>query len=172
MEFTSQHWLGTGCLQVAGALIAVAIVRWRQSGVWPWTCYLPAAILTAYGIGAFGFLAPSWLGAALAVTAFVASAGMLALVIGKGSWSPPLAYAVTGIFFFGLGDLTGASVAEGLYFAGLFVVSLRPQEPAWLLLLLAIPVLIWTSYRNLITLGPIRQWIDIGLRCCFSPFRC
>ena len=44
-------------------------------------------------------------------------------------WSAGLAYALTCVLGVGLGDLTGESVAEALRLAGLFAISLRPQEP-------------------------------------------
>ena len=40
----------------------------------------------------------------------------------------------------------------------------------WLLLLLFVPVLVWTSYHNLISLGPVRRWLAIGLRCSLIVF--
>jgi uncharacterized membrane protein len=164
-NFLYGHWLAITCLLAAMCFGAAAFVRWRQHGVWRWTYYLPAAILASYGLGAFDFLPAWWLGPAIALTAFGVFVGLLVVVILSGFWSAPLGYALTCIFFFGLGDSTASSVAEGLFFVGMFLGSLRPQEPWWLLLLLAVPVLFWTSYRNLITLGPARRWIVLGLRC-------
>jgi uncharacterized membrane protein len=107
----------------------------------------------------------SWVGPTLAITALTTFIFLLVLVILTGYWSAPLGYALTCLFFFGLGDFSAAAVAESLRIAGLFLFSLRVQEPWWLLLLVLIPVLLWTSYANLITLGPGRRWIVLGLRC-------
>ena len=43
-------------------------------------------------------------------------------------------------------------------------------EPWWLLLLVLIPWLIWTSYRSLAGLGPLRAAIAIGLRAALVLF--
>src|SRR5262249_53425383 len=153
------------CLLASLGLSAAAAVSWRRHLVWPWGYYLPAVILASYGVGAFDFLPWWWLGPALALTAFAAFVFMLVLVISTGYWSGPLAYALTCLFFFGLGAFSAAAVADEIRIAGQFLCSLRPQDPWWLLLLLLIPLLLWTSYRNLIALGPARRWIVLGLRC-------
>jgi uncharacterized membrane protein len=165
MEYVSEHWLALFCLVTALELGAAALIVYLRVGGWLWTCYLPAAILASYGIGALDFLPVGWLGAATAVAAFCVFAGMLALVILTGSWSAPLGYAVTCLLFFGLGDWSGGTIAESLRLTWLFLTSLRPQEPWWLILLVAVPLLIWTSWHNLITLGPTRRWLVLGLRC-------
>ena len=165
MTILLEHWLAFLCLVASLCLGAAAAVHWRRHLVWPWGYYLPAAILASYGIGAFDFLPWWWLGPASALTAFGAFVFLLVLVISTGYWSAPLGYALTCLFFFGLGDFSAAAVAEDLRIAGLLLGSLRPQEPWWLLLLLLIPLLLWTSIRNLITLGPARRWIVLGLRC-------
>ena len=48
--------------------------------------------------------------------------------------------------------------------------SMRVQEPWWMLLLMLIPALFWTSFNNLITLGPVRRWLVLGLRCALIVF--
>src|ERR1700682_2592383 len=140
MAFVVDHWLAVLCLLAASAFGAIAIIHWHRRGVWPWVAYLPAAILASYGVGAFGFLEPWWLGQALAVTACCGFVRMLAAVLRAGWWSAPLAYALTTAFFIGLGDVSGAATSESLRIAGLFLISLRPQEPWWLLLFLFVPV--------------------------------
>ena len=62
-----------------------------------------------------------------------------------------------------LSQIGVVSRADGLRLAFLFFISLRPQEPWWLLLLLAVPVLFWTSWRTLVALGPTRRWLVLGV---------
>jgi uncharacterized membrane protein len=165
MSILLEHWLALACLLAALAFATAAAVHWYRRGAWAWGYCLPAAVLASYGVGAFGFLAPWWLGAALGLGAFGVLVGLLVLVILTGFWLAALGCATACILCFGLGDWSGATVAESLRLSGLFLISMRPQEPWWLLLLLAAPLLFWTSYRNLVTLGPARRWIVLGLRC-------
>src|SRR6516225_2261710 len=165
MTYLLENWLPLVCLLAAAALCAPAAWHWRRHGSWPWGYCLAAAILASYGTGSFEMFPWSWVGPTLAITALTTFIFLLVLVILTGYWSAPLGYALTCLFFFGLGDFSAAAVAESLRIAGLFLFSLRVQEPWWLLLLVLIPVLLWTSYANLITLGPGRRWIVLGLRC-------
>ena len=38
------------------------------------------------------------------------------------------------------------------------------DAPRWLLLLLALPVLWWYSFRSISALGPVRRWFALALR--------
>src|SRR5207237_10436294 len=67
----------------------------------------------------------------------------------------------------GAGD---EAAAEGLQAAGRVVLSLRPTQPWWLLLLGLIPVLVLLGYRSLAGLGPVRRWLAIGLRSLLIVF--
>lgn len=159
------YWLAFAGILIALCLGIAAVVLHQRRRSWLWQCYLPAVMFACYGLGAFGFSPWNWLGPTLVLTAFIAFVAALIVVIAKGLWSAPLGYGLVGLFNFGLGVWSGDAVAEGLRIAFLFIVSLRPQEPWWLLLLLAVPVLIWTSWHNLVTLGPTRRWLVLGLRC-------
>ncbi|MBI3821126.1 MAG: VWA domain-containing protein [Planctomycetes bacterium] len=164
MTYLLEHWLGFACLLAAiGLTAALAVHRYRH-GVWAWGYYLPAAVLASYGIGAVALFAPWWVGPALALAAFVAMVVLLVVVILSGFWTPLLAYAALCLLCFGMGEFSHRALADALSMTFFFLVSLRPQEPWWLLLLIAAPVLVWTSWRNLVTLGPARRWLVLGLR--------
>ena len=163
--FLLENWLAFTCLVAAVSLCAAAVVHHRHRGVWAWNYYLPAFALASYGVGAFAILPAWWVGLSLALLAVGVFIFLLVMVVLNGSWSAPAGYSLMSVFFFGLGDLSGGVVAEALRDFVLLVISLRPQEPWWLLLLLLVPVLLWTSHRNLIALGTTRRWIVLGLRC-------
>src|SRR5262249_26013868 len=132
MTFLAENWLAIACLLTAIGLGAAAAFHRYRHGAWAWSYYLPAAILAAFGVGAFDFLPSWWIGPAIAIGAFCVFAGLLAVVILTGFWSAALGHALACVFFFGLGDLSGAAIAESLSTTYLFLISLRPQEPWWL----------------------------------------
>ncbi|MBI1832163.1 MAG: VWA domain-containing protein, partial [Planctomycetes bacterium] len=166
----ADHWLAIACLAAASALGGWTIALRYRDGDWPWTCYLPALIFASYGIGAFGFLPAWWFGPMLTTIPLAALVTAILAVFLTGAWSSARGHGLTVVLFFGLGDWTAKPVAEGLRLASLFLVSLRAHEPWWLLLLLAIPVLLWASFRNLVTLGPTRRGTVLVLRSSLVAF--
>jgi uncharacterized membrane protein len=169
MNFISQYWLAFLCLAIALGFGIATLVRGLRRREWAWTLYLPALVFATFGVGAFDF-APWWVGAAILYSVLALYVLLLIIVITTGSWSALLGYGLAGLLLFGIGSLTGTLLAEALTDAGKFLLSLRPQEPWWLLLLLLIPVIFWTSWRNLISLGESRRWIALGLRCSLVVF--
>jgi len=169
MNDLSDNWLALSCLAIAFLLGIATLVQFARRRVWAWRLYLPAIVIASFGIGGFDFM-PAWLGAAIALTAVAAFIAMLIVVTTTGYWSAPLGYVLTGFLFFGVGNLLCTLFAEGLEVSRVFLLSLRPQEPWWLALLLLIPVIIWTSWRNLISLGETRRWMALGLRCSLVAF--
>ena len=168
-DFLMQYWLALLFLLAALGFGVATVVRHLRSGDWAWRYHLPAAIFASYAIGAFivnaveGF--PWWLGPTVCLSAFGIFVGLFVLVILTGQWSTAAGYALTCLFFLGLGMWTGPSAAEGLEYVGVFLLSVRVQYLWWFLLLGLIPVLIWTSWHNLQGLGGTRRWIVLGLRC-------
>lgn len=159
------HWLAFTVLAAALGFGLAALVRRLRSGDWLLRYHLPAAVLAAYAAGAFLPLIddfPAWV---ICLAALAILIGLLALVVATGRWSPHAAYAVTVLFFLGLGAWTGSSVAAGLEFLGVFLLSIRVQYLWWFLLLGLVPLLIWTSWHNLQGLGETRRWIVLALRC-------
>ncbi len=162
-----EHWLALAVLAAALSFGVAAAVRRLRSGDWAWRYHLPMAVLASYAGGAFAANAIEglpWLGPTTCISAFGIFVGLLVLVILTGHWSAYAGYGLTCAFFLGLGAWTGPSVAEGLQYAGVFVLSVRVQYLWWFLLLGLIPLLIWTSWHNLQGLGGTRRWIVLGLR--------
>ena len=87
------------------------------------------------------------------------------LLIWNGSWWRPAAYAAAVLLLAGIGGSVLASAQDFLVEAGRVSLGLRPTKPWWLLALLLAPLIVVWSYRSLASLGPVRRWIAIGLRC-------
>ena len=169
MTFLLEHWLACLCVLI-GLGLCVLAQPWRHRlGFWDWRFYLPALILLCYGVGAFDFL-PEWAGPTIALSAFGVFVLLLILVILTGSWHALLGYALTGLFAFGLGASTGVGFTSSLNLAGVFLASLQPAEPWWLVLLLFVPALVLTGYQQLLSLGSTRRWAVIGLRASLFVF--
>ena len=181
-DFIATYWLALICLALAAILGAIAAIRAPRYG-WSWQLYLPALLLASLGIG--GLLEfreylgqawsgveylPWWAGSIIAGSALAVFVILLIVVITTGYWSAYLGYALAAVMFIGIGIFGGAFATEGLNAAGTFLLSLRPQEPMWWLLLLLIPVIVWTSWRNLLSLGETRRWMAIALRCSLIVF--
>jgi uncharacterized membrane protein len=88
----------------------------------------------------------------------------VALLAATGFWSSWLGVPVLLLTLFGLGAAMLGPLGDALVHAGRLLLSLEPLEPAWLLLLVAVPWLIWFSYRRLAALGTTRRWLAIGVR--------
>ena len=99
ITFLVDTWLAVLCLLSALAC-ALAAVRKR----WDWRFYLPALLLSAYGVGALDFL-PDWTGPTFALTAFGSLILMLVLVLRNGFWDARLGHAVAGLLFSAWGRL-------------------------------------------------------------------
>lgn len=162
--FFAEHWFAISCLAAAAGFGVASILLHNRDGEWPWTCYLAALIFASYSAGTFSILPASWFGPMLTTIGVFGFATVIIAVFLSGAWSPARGHGMTVVLFFGLGEWTGAAVAEGLRLAGLFLLSLRTHEPWWLILLSAIPVLLWVSYQNLVTLGETRRWTVLALR--------
>ena len=164
-----ENWLAFVFMLAAIGLGAVTLLRRYLDGVWSWSLYLPAAILGSYGVGGMCEL-PWWADLLLIAIPVGVFLLLLVLVVVSGVWSAPLAHGITCTFFFGLGAATCEALQSGLREAIHFLISIRVQEPWWLLLLLLIPALVYTSFRELISLGAYRRWIVLGLRSALIVF--
>lgn len=184
MTFLSDHWLALLCLIAAfGLLSTAAVKRWR-GGEWEWRWHLPGLLVGCFSSGMLLNAASTWyhdahdgieflswwIGGILALSAFVLFIVLLVIVLLNGSWSAPLGYTTVGVLCFGLGAFAGVWLTGLLNDFAAFLFSLRPQSPWWLILLVAIPVIIYTSWRNLITLGETRRWLVLGFRCSLVLF--
>ncbi len=165
-----EHWLAYLCLLLA-LLFGVATLVLRQTrGVWDWRCYLPVPMLASFGVGAFSFIDEPWVAGGIAIGAGAVFAFLLVTVFARGFWNVYLAYGVASVLSFSLGALLGGSLQQGLREVGILIASLRLQAPWWLLLLLAIPVLIWTSWRALVGLGQSRRLLVLAFRSALILF--
>lgn len=158
------HWLANLCLLFALALSIVTLVLRQTRGVWDWRGYLPVPLLGSFGIGAFQFIDEPWIAAGIAIAAVTVFLSLLITVFVNGFWNAYLGHAVASVLFFGLGAALGHLAQESLREAWALLTSLRLQSPWWLLLLLAIPLLIWTSWRSLIGLGNTRRLLVLAFR--------
>src|SRR5262249_4390449 len=120
------------------------------------------------GIG--GLLVPAEYGFWIIIAALAGLFLLLFVMVLIGQWSAPLAWIVAAVGVLGLGSFAAQPVGDALGEAARFVRNLRPLRPAWLLLLLLIPVIIALRFRRLSGLGPVRRWFAIGLRCALVLF--
>ena len=170
MTFLAEHWLAFVCLLLALALLGAALVQLARRAAWPWGLALPSLLFASYGIGALAFRAwlsdylPWWTPGVVALVTFAVFVALLIVVILSGFWSAIAGFALTGIFFVGIGALSSRALTETLEVFGTFIASLRPAAPWWLLLLVFVPIMIYTSWRNLISLGETRRWLVLAFR--------
>jgi uncharacterized membrane protein len=162
-EFFASHWLSVCLLVAALAVGGILLARLRRRQTRFLALLLLGSCLALAGLG--GLIMPwevaLWVGAAVLAALTI----MLFTVIATGAWLAPLGYAGGALFFLSLGGVCNATVGEWLHEAGRVVTSLEATQPAWLLTLAFIPLIVYLSYRSLAGLGPFRRWLAIGLRC-------
>src|SRR5947209_3249439 len=154
-------WLN-GALLIAAVALGLLGLRRRQSagGKRLGLCALALLLLGASGLA----LPKAWsIGLLLAGSALFLC--LFLLLIWNGSWWRPAAYAAAVLLLAGIGGTVLASAQDFLVEAGRVSLGLRPTKPWWLLALLLAPLIVVWSYRSLASLGPVRRWIAIGLRC-------
>jgi uncharacterized membrane protein len=156
LDYAQTHWLALAALAAAFATLCLRLMRGRSTG------YAPAALLLA--CGGLGLVPADWAGWLVAGAALILCI-MLAVVFMIGEWWAVLGYVTGGMLVFGLGGWTLPGLTRSAEDAGAFLISLRPLQPAWLLLLAVLPVISYFGWRGLITLGATRRWLVLGLRC-------
>jgi uncharacterized membrane protein len=168
LNFAAGYWLDLVLLLLAGVLGGWLLAVRLRRRIWSLPLLLAGSGCALLGIGALAlpFDWALWAGGLALAVLF----GKLLTVITTEKWWAPLGYMAGAVLFLGLGGVCVPAVQEGLVEGGKLVVSLRPAEPWWLLLLGLIPVVIWLSYRSLAGLGPVRRWLAIGLRCALIAF--
>ncbi|OAI38936.1 hypothetical protein AYO40_01480 [Planctomycetaceae bacterium SCGC AG-212-D15] len=166
-------WVSLVLLGVAAAL-AFGWQRRRQRNEPALALLLLASSLALFSVG--GLLAsladtlrilnePSlWLGGLAALAAAVLF-GMFLVLLASSRWSAPAAFATAAVMFLGLGGFAGMWLTREVMDAIAVLVRVEIVQPAWLLLLLLIPLIVYFSYRSLAGLGPVRRWVALGLRC-------
>jgi len=167
-DFLIIHWFD-------GLLVVLALgfgfffgQRWRRKQIRSKVLLLLAAAFGLCGLG--GLIVPSpwalWGGAAALAGLFFA----ILVVLLTGYWSAILGYTLAAFLLLGLGGISAKKIGSGLLEIFQIIRHLEFMQPAWLVLLLLIPLIIFLSYRSLAGLGPFRQRLAIGLRCLLVLF--
>ncbi len=165
-EFLQLHWLALFLLLGGAGLGLWGLVRGGVS-----LQLLLGATFLLLAIGQFTPLADEW-ALGIIFTACGLLAIMAVVVVVSGKWSAYLGYGFGALLLFGLGCWGLQTVTAALNVVGRFLLSLEVAEPWWLLGLLLVPVLIFVSYRRLASLGPIRRWLALALRCLLVALIC
>jgi Mg-chelatase subunit ChlD/uncharacterized membrane protein len=163
LRFLATHWLAS----------ALALLCLSLSVVWFWRrlrqVQKPALLVAAIALGMFALggltLAANELANWLAFGSFIILFLLLVLLLTTTWWSAVAGIVGGACLLVGLGGITLGSVQQVLAGSWRFLLGLEPVQPAWLLLLLLVPVIVWMSYRSLAGLGPVRRGVAIGLRC-------
>jgi uncharacterized membrane protein len=164
LDYLQAHSLASVLVAAGVVLTALLLVRRFRRKHWSLAFLYFSAAALLLGVGGF-FLATSdwtpWLAAGAAAWLFA----MLAVVVLTGKWSATLAYVAAGLLLLGLGGMAADTGSRALNGTAKLLASLQPTHPWWLLILLVIPLIIWLSFRSLASLGPVRRWFAVGMRC-------
>ena len=164
LDYLRLHSLASALMATSVVLGALLLIRRSRRKSWPLRLLFCGGALAILGAGGL-FLATAdwtpWLAAGAAACLFA----MLAVVVLTGKWSTTLASVAGGLLLLGLGGMAADPGSRVLNAAVKMLASLRPTQPWWLLILLVIPIIIWLSFRSLASLGPVRRWVAVGLRC-------
>jgi uncharacterized membrane protein len=161
-------------LLLLAAALAIVYFRRRQRKEPTLAVLLLTASLALFAVGgllvaiaySFHWLEdPATWSGGLAAVGVAILFGMILVLVASGRWSAPLAFGSAAALVLGLGGFLSASLTRDLRDAWAVVTRLEVMQPAWLLLLLLIPLLVYFSYRSLAGLGPVRRWVALGLRC-------
>jgi uncharacterized membrane protein len=169
LDYLLVHSLASLLLALSIVMAALLLIGRRRHQRWslPLLHWGAALVLLAAGALGAGLLTPppqewaAWIAAGAAACLFA----MLAIVVLTGRWSAKLACGLSGLLLLGLGAMAAEPGSRALNAAVKLLASLRPTQPWWLLILLVIPIIIWLSFRSLASLGPVRRWVAVGLRC-------
>lgn len=162
----------SGVVLLLAVALGILYLRRRQNAGLGLLLAIASLVLFALGglavavVDSFRWLEePTMWAGGVAAVGFAVLFGMVLVLIASGRWSAPLAFAAAGVMLLGLGGFVSASLTRELDDAWAVLIRLEIMQPAWLLLILLVPVVIWLSYRSLAGLGPVRRWVALGLRC-------
>jgi uncharacterized membrane protein/Mg-chelatase subunit ChlD len=163
LRFLANHWLPASLF-----MLAFGLATWwfalRRRLILSAPLLLAAVGLAVFALGGTALTAndlANW----LAVSAILFLLLLILVLVTTTWWSAPLGYLAGACLLVGLGGITLDPLQQGVRESWRFLRGLEPLQPAWLILLLLVPVIIWMSYRSLAGLGPVRRWVAIGLRC-------
>jgi len=163
VDFLSTNWFAAFLVILALLLIAIisALGYSRKRPVFGW---LVLSLFMGL-LGAGGLLLPADWAALLGLGAVLVLFGMVVALLLTTRWWTLLAWTTLAVGLLSLGGIGTEKAGEFFAGTGQRLLSLRPVQPWWLLLLLVLPVLVWISFRSLAGLGPLRRWVVLGLRC-------
>lgn len=150
--FLWDHWLGLAYCWPGRSL------AWRRHG----PMLRLGATLCVIGLGGL-LLPPEW-GLWLFVVGLAVLVGLIAYLLITTNWYPVAGIAVAVLLAAGLGGWAAVPAGHTLVETARLLTSFEIVQPAWLLLMPLVPLVIAMSYRSLAGLGPVRRWVAIGLR--------
>jgi hypothetical protein len=142
------------------ALLAGTVIRRRQALVARWLVWSAVGLLLVAAGGLA--LPPRYAGWTIIIAAGVLGA-QVALLLLLGYWSRHVAFLVLVAGLAGLGGFLLADSADELDEIITSLVDMRLKSPAWLFLLLLVPVFVLLGFRRL-NREEIRPWLALGLR--------
>src|SRR5690349_3523963 len=146
LELLGVVWL-PGLLLLAGLAALALGLRRRSEGGRPWGWLAAGGALTSLGLGglAVGSEVGFWVATAAALLLF----GLVIWLVLSGQWYAPVAAALGVALGLGLGGWLARDTGGGLVAGVRLLLSAEIAQPAWLFLLLLIPLIVLMSYRSL-----------------------
>ncbi len=161
-QFLTQRWFAGALLLLSFVLCGIAVWRWDKGAPLIWLT--AGGLVAAFALG--GFFLPL---VGISFWVVVGGLGLLALLgivlAASGSWSTALGWCSIAVILAGLGGLFSLVLGEALWITVIWLGSIRPFAPWWLVLLIILPFVVWLSVRGLSGLGRTRQTLAILFRC-------
>jgi hypothetical protein len=162
LDFLVAHWCPAALLGVAlTALAALGLLRHRNIR-WYKPLLVSSLAVASAGFGGL-VLSPRW-GGWIFLSAVVVFVALFLLLAVSGVWRRSLAYGVAVLALFGAGGLWLNAVGASVLDIYRDLRGLTFLHPAWLFLLLLVPLFFVLSAPRLNRSEP-RPWIAVGLRC-------
>ncbi len=164
LSFLASHGLAVAFLLVAIGLGGWSLLRRPQRP----TLLFAAGIVALAGVA--GLAVPAEIGMWLAIGGAGLLVGLFLWLLLTSQWSVWLGGLAVAILLVGVSGWATVAASEGLVDLGKAVTHLEPVQPAWLWLLLVLPVIIYWSRKSLAGMGPTRRWLAIILRTAILLF--
>jgi uncharacterized membrane protein len=160
--FLTDHWLGLVMLLAGGPWLAYRLLSIRHRRPWPIGPVLVPSMLVMVGLG--GLLVPPDYSSALMVAGVSGLVVLLAILLLTHRWWLWAAVIAWLLVLLGVGGRWTEPVGFALSTAAETVRNIEVMQPAWLILLLLVPLVIYLSSRSLSGLGTARRRLAIVLR--------
>src|SRR5262245_32563195 len=168
LSLLAPRWLGVAFVLLGAVLAAWLLLQHRRRQSWSMPLLLASAGFGLAGLG--GIFVPAEIGMWAAIGAAGLLVALFVWLLLASQWSNGLAALAGAVLMLGLGGWGGIAAGEGLREVGKAIRQIEAVQPAWLWLLLLIPVIVYWSRRSLAGMGPVRRWIAIGLRSSLILF--